>query len=312
MLEKILANVCTKAAGFGGRVMTKTKINSPEILMVVGGVCVIGATVAAAIAARKIDEVVEEHKAEMETIREDLKDDKTALQRETALRYGRTGLNLMHIFLPSVILLTVGISCFLGSHYILRKRNLVLVAAYAQLEDSYNAYRQRVIEEHGEDADYLYANGLREEVITTKEKDENGKTKSKKETVLVPDESAIGSPYAKFFDSASKYWKKNNPNANMLYLKTLQDEWNHIFKSRAARNKGKAFVWLNEVYETLDIPQNQTGAICGWLWDSDGDNFIDFGIFRGDTEATRRFVNGYEDNVLLDFNCQGKIIDKIV
>lgn len=41
-----------------------------------------------------------------------------------------------------------------------------------------------------------------------------------------------------------------------------------------------------------------------------GDNYIDFGIFRADG-STNSFVNGKEGAILLDFNVDGLIFDKI-
>ena len=53
---------------------------------------------------------------------------------------------------------------------------------------------------------------------------------------------------------------------------------------------------------------------CGWIYDEEhpvGDNFIDFGIYDLDKERNRAFVNGYERNILLDFNVDGNILDMI-
>ena len=41
-----------------------------------------------------------------------------------------------------------------------------------------------------------------------------------------------------------------------------------------------------------------------------GDNYVDFGIYKN-KEGNRRFINGYEYNILLDFNVDGVIYDLI-
>ena len=40
------------------------------------------------------------------------------------------------------------------------------------------------------------------------------------------------------------------------------------------------------------------------------DNYVDFGLYKND-QGTRRFVNGLEYNLLLDFNVDGVIYDLI-
>ena len=70
---------------------------------------------------------------------------------------------------------------------------------------------------------------------------------------------------------------------------------------------------MNEVYDMLDIPRSKAGQIVGWIYDEknnnhDGDNFVDFGIY---TQANKNFLDGYEKVVLLDFNVDGPIYNKI-
>ena len=72
----------------------------------------------------------------------------------------------------------------------------------------------------------------------------------------------------------------------------------------------KGYLFLNTVYRALDIPETYAGSVCGWVKGL-GDNQIDFGLFDTSREGIRRFVNGYEAVVLLDFNDDGYIADKI-
>jgi hypothetical protein len=50
----------------------------------------------------------------------------------------------------------------------------------------------------------------------------------------------------------------------------------------------------------------------GWLLSSDSstDNYISFGVFEGQEQNSRDFVNGREGAVLCDFNVDGIILDK--
>ena len=75
----------------------------------------------------------------------------------------------------------------------------------------------------------------------------------------------------------------------------------------------RGHVFLNEVYDMVGMARSKAGAIVGWIWTEDGstDNFIDFGIFEKDSQVIRDFVNGLEGAILLDFNVDGVIYDKI-
>ena len=71
---------------------------------------------------------------------------------------------------------------------------------------------------------------------------------------------------------------------------------------------------MNDVYEMIGIPKTKAGQIVGWIYDEKnpvGDNFVDFGIYDVNNEAKRDFVNGYERSILLDFNVDGNIWDKM-
>ena len=60
----------------------------------------------------------------------------------------------------------------------------------------------------------------------------------------------------------------------------------------------------------LGFAHTSIGAVVGWVAGM-GDSFIDFGLYDTEVEATRRFVNGLENVIILDFNVDGVIYDKI-
>ena len=68
-------------------------------------------------------------------------------------------------------------------------------------------------------------------------------------------------------------------------------------------------MFLNEVLDMLGIDRVPAGQQVGWVLDSEtGDGFIDFGIFDIKCEANRRFVNGLEKSIWLNFNVDGDIM----
>ncbi len=50
------------------------------------------------------------------------------------------------------------------------------------------------------------------------------------------------------------------------------------------------------------------GAIVGWVINGDGDGYIDFGMYD---PGSNLFINNIEPRILLDFNVDGVIYDKI-
>ena len=133
--------------------------------------------------------------------------------------------------------------------------------------------------------------------------EKTGEIKKKKENVKeIGDNPSFTSPYARFFDESSPYWRKD-PEANLMFLRGVQDDMNEKLKK-------KGHLYLNDVYQALGLQESRYKCKAGWIYDknSDGDDYVDFGIYDQEgnelrDEAKRRFVNGLEWSVLLDFNC---------
>ena len=106
----------------------------------------------------------------------------------------------------------------------------------------------------------------------------------------------------RFFDSSNPNWDKN-PTFSMMWLRGQQNILNDILHTRG-------HVFLNEVYDALGFPHTPQGAVLGWI-DGEGDNCIDFGLYDPNKENVRRFVNGVDNVIMLEFNHDGVIWDKI-
>ena len=133
--------------------------------------------------------------------------------------------------------------------------------------------------------------------------DEDGNETIVTDTVKTMDPT-LYSDYARFFDAASPCWQ-NDPEYNLMFLKAQQQYANDLLRA-----KGRLF--LNDVYDMLGIEKTKAGQVVGWVYDREnpnGDNFVDFGIYDMSKERVRAFVNGYETNILLDFNVDGNIWD---
>jgi len=304
-LSKI-GNVISRATGRTG---LKIKKFSPEILIVTGVLGIATSTILACRATLKVEKVLDESSEKLAKIHyanENVNKSKysvTDYRKDLTIAYGQTGFELYKLYAPSVTVSILSITSILCSYKILHKRNIALMAAYKGIEEAFVGYRKRVVAELGADKDRDFRYGMHSEKVTITETGEDGVEKKVKTTVKVLDKDGNAtSLYARFFDECSSQWSKT-PEYNLMTLKCQQSYANDLLNTRG-------HVFLNEVYEMLGLEHSQAGAVVGWV-KGNGDSFIDFGIYDTDSEACRAFVNGLERSILLDFNVDGVMYDKI-
>lgn len=288
-----LKNVVTR---LGGRGLLVTKKYSPQILTGLGLVSGVTSTVLASKATLRLEPIVDEIQEELQLIREVAREDNRDHLKETSLAYAKGSIKIVRLYAPAISVGVVGAGCIIGAQGIMQKRQAGLIAAYTAVERGFAEYRKRVEEALSPEQAEALRYGI----------DKKEKHNTKKGEVIV--EEVISdpnglSPYARFFDETSDNWVKN-PEYNRLFLQSQQNYANDMLHARG-------HVFLNEVYDMLGLERSQAGSVVGWVLNKDGDNFVDFGIFRGDSERVREFVNGRERSILLDFNVDGVIFDKI-
>lgn len=294
---KMLSNLVTSKAGLQVLQMRK---HSPVVLFTVGVVGVVGAAVLASRATLKLNRVLEVHEETLDDIAMDhaaanIDDEKN--RKELMKAKLDVTVQVVKLYAPAVVVGSLSIAALTGSHYILTQRNGALMAAYAALDKGYKAYRKRVVNELGEDKDREFQNGSREREIV-EETAEGPVVKTIRE--VDPNGYSV---YAKFFDQNNSNWSPEWE-YNRIFLQCQQNYANQKLQARG-------YVLLNEVYESLGMPHTRAGCVVGWLLTKGGDNFVDFGIFDRNKEMARHFVNGNEGAILLDFNVDGVVFDKI-
>ena len=288
----------------------KVRKYSPEILAGVGVVGVIASTVMACKATTKLNDILAESKEQLEQIKTVAVDPAYAdkyteddAKKDTTITYVQTGVKVAKLYAPSVILCASSLGCLLASNNILKKRNAALSAAYMTVDKSFKEYRRRVAERFGDEVEKEIRYNIKAKEIVTVDEEGN----EVKETVKVmegADNPTTYSDYARFFDESCPAWQ-NDPEYNLTFLRAQQQYANDLLKAQ-----GRLF--LNDVYKMLGIDITKAGQVVGWIYDPDcpvGDNFVDFGIYDMSKERVRAFVNGYEPNILLDFNVDGNIWD---
>ena len=302
--------IVKKASSALGKVNIKLRKHSPELLIAAGVVGTVVSTVLACKATTKLSTILDESKGNIETIHK-CENDKEMEERysqedakkDLAIVYIQTGVKIAKLYAPAVVLGTISIAGIVASNNILRKRNVALAAAYATVDKSFKEYRSRVVERFGADVDKELRYNIKAKKIEEMIKDpESGKEKKSKTTVNVA--APTVDDYARFFDKTCRHYEENM-NYNLMLLRSQQQLANDKLVA-------DGFLFLSDVYDMLGITRTKMSQSVGWIYkpdgNSNGDNFVDFGVMvvKRETED-----GGYEDAILMNFNVDGHILDLI-
>lgn len=294
------------------------KKHSPEILLVTGIVSFAGSVISACVATKKFDKTVESDKEYIAEFHEELEKVEAndpeqqvlakKLKSEIRKGYAKMGLKIAAIYSPAAILFSLGLGCTLGSHKVMSNRNVALAAAYSTLKTGYDAYRDRIKEKLGEEAEKALYSGKEEKEVT--EKDEKGKNVVKKVNMIT---SRINSDFTILFDETCGLYDHDG------HLSTISLIQAEDFANLKLRSKG--YLFLSEVYEYLGVSASTVGErkmqashVLGWVYDptdDSRDNYVSFGIRHKDGRYTDQLTNldqGTEDYIFLDFNVDGDIL----
>lgn len=300
--------IVKKASSAFGKVNIKLRKHSPELLIAAGVVGTVVSTVLACKATTKLSTILDESKNNIETIHK-CKNDKEMEDRysqedakkDLAIVYAQTGVKIVKLYAPAVVLGTISIAGIVASNNILRKRNVALAAAYATVDKSFKEYRSRVVERFGDDVDKELRYNIKAKKIEETIKDpESGKEIKTTVNVAAP----TVDDYARFFDKTCRHYEENM-NYNLMLLRSQQQLANDKLVA-------DGFLFLSDVYDMLGITRTKMSQSVGWIYkpdgNSNGDNFVDFGVMvvKRETED-----GGYEDAILMNFNVDGPILDLI-
>lgn len=279
---------------------------SPELCVGAGIVLGVGATVLACRATLRVEEIFDTHNETLEkinTLKTKAEEGNSVkgysveeAQKEKFILFVQTAAKIGKLYAPAIITGMAAIGFVLGGHHILMKRNAALTVAYAAVQKAYDEYRARVREVVGEDKENDIYNGIRE--VVTEEVNEKGKTVKKK----AHEQIGPASPYTRIFDESSTWWRKD-AEMNKFFLATQQRHANDLLRLNG-------YLFLNDVLKMLDLTPSDAGQQVGWVY-GEGDSFVSFGMWDETKEGTRRFINGDERCIWLDFNVDGVISDRI-
>lgn len=303
------------------------KKHSPEILVGVGVAGTVATTVLACKATLKVGAVLEEARTQIdeidiarekiEKLKEEAKEKGAELSNvnytdedhnnDLKVVYLKTGFELAKLYAVPVTLGVASIACILGGHKILKGRNAALATAYAGLMNDYKGYRSRVVERFGEALDKELKYNIKTKEIEEIVVNEDGSEAIVKKSVqAIDDQYDLNDRFSRVFDDGCTGWDPN-PDYSKMFLIQQQNYANEKLKRQG-------FLPINDVYEMLGFNKIPEGQVVGWIYDEKhpvGDNYIDFGLTDIHKEKVRDFINGYEQVIILEFNHDGYILDKM-
>lgn len=95
-----------------------------------------------------------------------------------------------------------------------------------------------------------------------------------------------------FSENSTIEWVRQ-PEYNMMFLRAQEQYANDMLQA-------KGHLFLNEILDSLGLPRTRLGQLLGWT--RAGSEFITFGV---------DFESGFNGDILLHFNFEGIIYDKV-
>lgn len=283
----------------------QTMKHGPAIMFGAGVVGMVATAVLASRATLKLDDVVTETEALQNEAEKYISaaantDQEGAAKRLSMKIHIRQWYLVGKLYAPAIACGAVSIALLTGSHVILTQRNTALMAAYAAVDQGFRKYRDRVTEELGKEKDLEFLHGVEE--VEVEKTNDKGKVEKTVQRVASGDVSM----YARLYNSDNDIWVHNAPEMNLSQLRMIQT-------SLTQKLKLQGHLFLNEAYDQLGFDRTKAGAVVGWIYNSpDGDGYVDFGIWDDDrVDRLMDFVSGREDQIVVDFNVDGVIYDRI-
>ena len=255
--------------------------HAPEILLASGAVGFVATVVTASHATLKAEVILEEHNTKMRDIKttraisSDERYSESDEKKDILTLRTQTSIKMIKQYAIPLGIGALSLTCFFASYGIMRKRYVALSAAYVSLEESFRLYRQRVVEDKGEDADIYYLTGVKPKEITQTDPETGEKTKVK----TIKDLNGIAHAASPYMIKFGKYredgernvqWQ-NDTHLNRCFVMGQLDYLNHLLFERSVRDKDgyvlkRGSVMLNELRELLGETTSTTGSVVGWRY----------------------------------------------
>lgn len=290
----------------------KAKAESPSIAI---GAGIVGFGVTVVLSSRatlKAQEKLKDHREALKQLDKDFEEVQGATDKKSgepvmtvkdyeALKLNiflKTSWSMLKLYGPTLAVAGLSIAGIVYGRNSFKSRLSALSSAYSVLSSSFDAYRKKVEEKYGADDEHDVFAESQASKLPTPKKDEAGNT------VTVKVDPNVG-VYSRFFDETSCNYR-SRAGENRIFVSSAQSYFNDLLYRRG-------YLYLNEVYSHLGIETTPAGQYIGWYINkkTGHDSYVDFGLGDVSREGVRRFVNDDEPSVLLTFNVDGYILDKI-
>lgn len=195
---------------------------------------------------------------------------------------------------PAVVFVSGAVMVFRG-HHKLQQRNAALALAFTTIKKSFDAYRARVIQMQGHEADQTFMHGS---------KSISAMVDGKPTIVNTRDwETSKQDPYNRVFSQDNSNQWQNDLGCNKDFVHGQQR-----FAQQILNRQG--YLYLSDVYRSLGFAESDISRVVGWkiaiLPDGSRDvPVVDFGL---DTMLPDDWKYNSKREIYLDFNCQGLIV----
>lgn len=277
------------------------KANAPTIMVTTGVIAMGAGAVLACNKTLALEEVLKPHATQLEEIEAGEGMGLEGYTKEVARTdrvkvYTRVVRDSAKLYAVPGVLFFSGTALVFGGHRIMLQRNATLALAYTGLKKSFDAYRARVVNQWGSEADQAMMGGYHLEKVTDPEGNEH--------TLVERDwESAAMDPYNRVFGEGETREWVDDLGANTMFIHNVQRSCNLLLDRQG-------HLYLSDVYKALGFPETDISRVVGWKvrHKPDGSRdipFVDFGL---DKPHPDDWKYGRDKAIYLDFNCQGLIV----
>ena len=302
---------------YGSKMIAKARVNIPSIMFYSGMVeMVVGAGYGVYRAYKGSPEVSKTYNDGREYI-ENLYSESHKKERffYEIKNVGKTALVVVKQQAVPVIIFGGGALLSCRGYHKMAARVVMFAGIAAETKKELDDFYKRVSAQYGEEEATRLREGLEQEVREIEVIDPTDGTVTKKKDIVYKSTGQANSLYSYIFEEATmdpKYWS-DSAFLNSKRLKMVIEQANSILNERG-------YIFLSEVLRMLGYKGKITERehFVGWIKkelvpDWHGDGFISDGVTDKllKTEAVMAFLSGTEPNVMVNFNVDGYIVDKL-